>query len=78
MHVHPDDLALVQQGAADALAARSARLLADATVSRGGCRVDSDIGRIDAGIEARWSQAAATLGQPLALRDDVIISRDVA
>ena len=78
VHVHPDDLALVQQGAADALAARSARLLADATVSRGGCRIDSDIGRIDAGIEARWSQAAATLGQPLALRDDVIISRDVA
>jgi len=71
VHVHPDDLTLVQQGAADALAARSARLLADAKVSRGGCRIDSDIGRIDASIEARWSQAAATLGQPLPLHDDV-------
>ena len=77
VHVHPADLPLVQQGAADALAARGARLLPDATVARGGCRIDSDIGRIDASIDARWSQAAATLGQPLALRDDVIITRDV-
>jgi flagellar assembly protein FliH len=77
VHVHPADLPLVQQGAADALAARGARLMADASISRGGCRIDSDIGRIDAGIDARWSQAAATLGQPLALRDDIIISRDV-
>jgi flagellar assembly protein FliH len=77
VHVNPADLPLVQQGAADALAARGARLLPDAAVSRGGCRIDSDIGRIDASIDARWSQAAATLGQPLALRDDVIITRDV-
>jgi flagellar assembly protein FliH len=77
VHVHPADLPLVQQGAADALAARGARLLPDAAVSRGGCRIDSDIGRIDASIDARWAQAAATLGQPLALRDDVIITRDV-
>jgi flagellar assembly protein FliH len=77
VHVHPDDLALVQQGAADALAARGARLMADAGVSRGGCRVESDLGRIDATIETRWAQAAETLGQPMALRDDVIISRDV-
>ncbi len=70
VHVHPDDLALVQQGAADALAARSARLMADAAVSRGGCRIESDIGRIDATIETRWAQAAATLGQSLALGTD--------
>jgi flagellar assembly protein FliH len=77
VHVNPADLPLVQQGAADALAARGARLLPDAALSRGGCRTESDLGRIDASIDARWSQAAATLGQPLALRDDVIITRDV-
>ncbi len=70
VHVNPEDLALVQAGAADAIDARGARLSADATVSRGGCRVESDLGRIDAGIEARWSQAAATLGQTLPLHDD--------
>jgi flagellar assembly protein FliH len=77
VHVHPDDLGLVQQGAADALTARNARLMPDAAVSRGGCRIESDLGRIDATIEARWAQAADTLGQPMAFRDDVIISRDV-
>jgi flagellar assembly protein FliH len=70
VHVNPADLPLVQQGAADALAARGARLLADAAVSRGGCRVESDLGRIDASIEARWSQAAAVLGQSLPMQDD--------
>ena len=70
VHVNPADLPLVQQGAADALAARGARLLPDAALSRGGCRVESDLGRIDASIEARWSQGAAVLGQPLPLQDD--------
>jgi flagellar assembly protein FliH len=69
VHVNPGDLALVQQGAADALSTRGARLLADAAVARGGCRVESDVGRIDASIEVRWSQAAATLGQALPYSD---------
>jgi flagellar assembly protein FliH len=78
VHVNPDDLALVKEGAADALAARSARLMADATVSRGGCRVESDLGRIDAGIETRWAQAAATLGQSLALGTDPNVTPDAS
>jgi flagellar assembly protein FliH len=45
-------------------------LLADAAVTRGGCRVESDLGRIDASIEARWSQAAAALGQALPLHSE--------
>ena len=65
--VHPDDLALVQAGAGEALAARQARLLSDPALSRGGCRIDSDLGSIDARIETRWAQGAATLGQPVAL-----------
>ena len=64
--VHPDDLALVQAGAGEALAARQGRLLADPALSRGGCRIESDLGSIDARIETRWAQAAATLGQPVA------------
>jgi flagellar assembly protein FliH len=63
--VHPDDHALVAAGAAEALQARGARLLADAQIERGGCRIDSDLGRIDATIEARWRQAAAVLGSEL-------------
>lgn len=71
VHVHPEDQALVASGAADVLAARGARLIADAAISRGGVRVESDLGRIDAGIEARWAQAAASLGQPLSLDEPI-------
>jgi flagellar assembly protein FliH len=62
LRVHPDDLALVSQGAADVLAARGARLLSDASVARGGCVVESDIGVVDASLETRWRRAAALLG----------------
>jgi len=62
LRVHPDDHAFVAQGAADVLAARGTRLLSDATMSRGGCLVESDIGVIDATLETRWRRVAASLG----------------
>jgi flagellar assembly protein FliH len=62
LRVHPDDHAFVAQGAADVLAARGARLLADPLMSRGGCLIESDIGVIDATLETRWRRAAASLG----------------
>lgn len=65
VQVNPQDLALVEQGAADALASRGARLVADAGIERGGCRVLSDVGTIDARIGARWQQASATVGAEL-------------
>ena len=60
--VNPDDHALVAAGCEEALAARGARLLAQPSVARGGCRVESDAGVIDARIEARWLQASHALG----------------
>ncbi|MEO7114401.1 MAG: FliH/SctL family protein [Caldimonas sp.] len=62
LRVHPDDHALIAQGAADVLAARGARLIADATITRGGCRAESDIGVVDASVETRWQRATAALG----------------
>jgi flagellar assembly protein FliH len=62
LRVHPDDHALVAAGAAEAVRTAGARLLSDAAVSRGGCVVESDIGLVDATIEARWLRAAAVLG----------------
>jgi flagellar assembly protein FliH len=62
LRVHPDDRAFVAQGAADVLAARGARILADPAMTRGGVLVESDIGVIDASLEARWRRAAASLG----------------
>lgn len=62
LRVHPDDQVLVAQGAADVLAARGARLIADAQIARGGCLVESDIGVLDATLQARWNRCAAALG----------------
>ncbi len=62
LRVHPDDTALVAQGAAEVLAARGARLVGDASLSRGSCLVESNIGLIDASIESRWRRAVASLG----------------
>ncbi len=67
--VNPADQPLVAAGAADTLAARQARLLPDATLARGGCRIESDLGSIDASLETRWAQAAAALGQAMPLID---------
>ena len=68
--VHPDDHALVAGGCEDALLARGARLIAQATIARGGCRVESDAGTVDARVAARWAQATHALGTGVAWDDD--------
>jgi flagellar assembly protein FliH len=62
VQVNPQDHALVEAGAAEVIAARGARLVSDASIERGGCRVLSDVGTIDARIESRWAHASATVG----------------
>jgi flagellar assembly protein FliH len=62
IRVNPNDHALVLSGAADVLTARGARLVSDASIARGGCVVESDIGVIDASLPTRWRRAAAALG----------------
>ena len=51
------------QTALDALRTRGATLLADPSIERGGCFVESDIATVDARIAQRWRQAAGMLGQ---------------
>jgi flagellar assembly protein FliH len=70
VQVHPEDLVLVEQGASEAIAARGARLVPDAGVERGGCRVLSDVGTIDARIGARWEQVTSGLGTELPWSSD--------
>src|SRR6478735_8369166 len=71
LRVHPDDHALIAGVSAEAIAARGARLVADAQVGRGGCRVESDIGLVDATIDERWRRAVAPLGNDLPWQDVV-------
>ena len=62
VQVHPQDLPLVGAGAQEVLQARGARLVASPAIERGGCRVESNVGAIDARIAVRWAQAAGALG----------------
>lgn len=71
LRVHPDDHALVVEGAGEVLAARGARVVADPEIARGGCLVESNIGVIDATIETRWRRAAAAIGADDAWDADV-------
>ncbi len=63
VHVHPKDLPFVASGADEALKARGARLLGSPGVERGGCRIESDVGAIDAQIATRWLQAVSVMGR---------------
>jgi flagellar assembly protein FliH len=65
LRVHPDDHALITGSSAEAITARGARLVADASIGRGGCLVESDIGLVDATIDERWRRAVAALGSEL-------------
>lgn len=62
LRVHPDDLPLVNQGSAEMLSARGARVVADTSLMRSSCMLESDIGVIDASMETRWRRAVAAIG----------------
>lgn len=62
LRLHPEDHALVQGRLDEILQSRGARLVADASIRRGGCLVDSDIALVDATVESRWERAAGAMG----------------
>lgn len=62
LRLNPDDHAMAQAQLTDVLAARGARMVPDASITRGGCVVESDIAVVDASVEARWDRAAAAMG----------------
>ncbi len=61
IHVHPDDLALVEQGASEVIRARGARLVGEASIERGGVKISSDAGSVDATLNVRWQEATHPL-----------------
>ena len=61
--LHPDDVALVKNSLGDELEAAGWQLRADDSLTRGGCRVHSAAGEIDATVETRWERVTAALGR---------------
>ncbi len=60
--LHPADIALVRTANTEMLAIRGCRIDADPTITRGGCRVESESMTIDATVETRFKQALASMG----------------
>jgi flagellar assembly protein FliH len=61
IHVHPDDLAILQERLGDALAHGNWKAFGDERVQRGGCRIEFTGGQVDASIATRWQRVMAQL-----------------
>ena len=62
IRVNPADLEVLQDEVRAEFSSLSLTLLADATISRGGCLIESAGTVVDGTIEKRWMRAIATLG----------------
>lgn len=61
IRLHPDDFARAAARGADGWKAAHISVLADPSVSRGGCLVESPFGFVDAGIDAQFQELARAL-----------------
>jgi flagellar assembly protein FliH len=61
VRLHPDDYEAAGAGRVSQLAGSNVMILADAHLSRGGCRIESDMGILDAGVDAQLAEIARAL-----------------
>ncbi|WP_447741831.1 flagellar assembly protein FliH [Variovorax boronicumulans] len=59
--LHPDDIALVKNSLGNEIEAAGWQLRADDSLARGGCRVQSATGELDASLATRWERVGAAL-----------------
>ena len=61
VHLNPDDYAATESARTAEWSGTQVSVVADARVPRGGCRIDSDFGALDAGIDAQIQELAHAL-----------------
>lgn len=66
---NPEDVELIRQHLADELKEGHWRVLADESITRGGCRAETPFGDIDATLQTRWRRVAASLGRNVSWED---------
>ncbi len=66
LHLHPDDLLLVQEHMGEELGKAGWRLMEDAKLERGACKIDTASNHLDASLASRWQRLASTLGKDVA------------
>jgi flagellar assembly protein FliH len=63
LFLHPDDAQLVRERMGAELSAAGWRVLDEAAMERGGCRVETASNQIDASTASRWQRIAQALGR---------------
>lgn len=63
LFLHPDDALLVREKMEEELAKAGWRVVEDAHMEHGGCRVETATNQIDASAPTRWQRIAAALGK---------------
>ncbi|MBI4937489.1 MAG: flagellar assembly protein FliH [Nitrosomonadales bacterium] len=61
--LHPDDAKLVRSRMGEQLDHTGWKIIENEQVGRGGCRVETAHGQIDATLGTRWQRVAASIGQ---------------
>lgn len=62
VHVHPDDLDLIKPELDSDGVLKGCRFVPDPGVGRGGCRVETAQGEVDATLQTRWARVVQALG----------------
>jgi flagellar assembly protein FliH len=63
LHVHPHDLAIVENHLEQDPLRSRCHFVADQTITPGGCRIETPETEIDATLELRWKRLMAALGR---------------
>lgn len=63
LQLHPEDAALVRQNLGDQLSHSGWRILEDAQMPRGDCRIENGGAEIDATLATRWQRVIDSLGK---------------
>ena len=61
--LHPLDGKMVRERLADTLATAGWQVIDDPSIARGGCRLLSSQGEVDASVTSRWRSIVASLGR---------------
>jgi flagellar assembly protein FliH len=65
LFLHPDDAAIIRGAIGEELDKGGWIVSDDATIERGGCRIDTPSNQIDAQVPARWARLAHAVGKNL-------------
>lgn len=81
IRLHPEDYALTVERSDRPLASKHVSVVADDSVSRGSCLIESDFGFVEAGVEAQFEEIAKALvdeAEPVGVTQDDVVARTLA